>query len=215
MPASIPAVVNPALASEAPLRPASDGAVIADLTGGLVSGEEDAFRMLHARFHDRLWHYLAVVCRGDLDAADEALQATWLRVAKHARRFDHEADLWRWLAALARSAATDGARRKNRYRAALDRYLGWFTQVASPIAAEPPEDSLERLDVLLEETLNGLAPSDRDLLVARYRHRSSIKELAQETRVSEKAMESRLARLRAFLRRRILERLAHETHSST
>ncbi|MFN0069813.1 MAG: RNA polymerase sigma factor [Limisphaerales bacterium] len=196
----------------ATLAPPADAAVVtagsvAALTAGLVAGNDEAYRALHAAYAGRLQRYLIVVCRGDEAATQEALQQTLLRVARHARRFDHEADFWRWLAALARSAAVDAARREHRYAAALRRYLGWLR----PPPAEPAgPDPLDRLDTLLAAGLEALPEADRELLLARYRAGRPVHTLAAAAGVSPKAMESRLARLRAQLRARLLDRLAHE-----
>ena len=184
---------DPAVAADlgtAPVKSASVGESLI-LTEGLVDGRDDAYLALDQAFRGRLRAYLAVVCHGNQQAAEEALQETWLRVARYARRFATEPELWRWLAALARSSAVDGARRQSRYRAALDRSWGW-------IRGRPAPD------------LEALSETERGLLVARYREHRSVRELAQEQGVTEKALESRLFRLRSQLRRRLMERLGHE-----
>ena len=201
--------LNPATTPSPARESASSDAEVVALTAGLVAGDDEAYRALHENYAARLRRYLLVVCRGDEDVVQDALQQTLLRVARHARRFDCEGDLWRWLAALARSAAVDGARRQNRYAAALRRYLGWLRP--EPVPVEPADpDPLERLDQLLEASLDGLPAPDRELLLARYRQHASIRDLAATAGISEKAMESRLARLRARLRAQLLQQLAHE-----
>ena len=199
--------LNPATIPSPVRESASPDAAVVALTAGLVAGDDDAYRALHDQYTARLRRYLLVVCRGDEDVVQDALQQTLLRVARHARRYDSEGDLWRWLAALARSAAVDGARRQHRYTAALRRYFGWLRP--APAETDDP-DPLERLDQLLEAGLDQLPDPDRELLIARYRHQTSIRELATAAGLSEKAMESRLARLRARLRAQLLQQLAHE-----
>src|ERR1051325_3867078 len=83
----------------------------ADLTRRLAAGEEAAFREFHVAYFDRLLRYLLVVARGDEDAARDALQETFVRVVRHAKRFDCEDAFWSWLTLLARSAAADGGRK--------------------------------------------------------------------------------------------------------
>jgi len=137
------------------------------------------------------------------------VQETWTRVVRHVRPFASEPDLWRWLAAVARSAAVDGARRRTRYGAALDRYLGWL-RGGNPVEPEPSPAPADALDASLEQALAALSTEDRSLIRARYWDRQSLRDLAEALETSEKAMESRLARLRAALRRDILNHLAHE-----
>src|SRR5688572_2974662 len=92
------------------------------LTEAMAKGDEDAFRQFHEAYFHRLLRYLFVVTRGDEDAAREALQDTFTRVARHIRPFEEEDALWCWLTLIARSAATDGGRRKRRYWNLLSRF---------------------------------------------------------------------------------------------
>ena len=77
---------------------------VAELTRRLASHDEEAFREFHARYFDRLYQFLLVVARGQEHEAQEALQETLLRIARHARRFDDEDAFWCWLKAVARNA---------------------------------------------------------------------------------------------------------------
>src|SRR5688572_15684288 len=97
---SRPSTAADSVASAAPAAPAD----IATLTERLAAGNEDAFRQFHAAYFDRLVRYLIVVTHGDEEAARDALQETFMRVVRHARRFDSEEAFWSWLTVLARSA---------------------------------------------------------------------------------------------------------------
>ena len=77
----------------------------------------------------------------------------------------------------------------HRYRALLERYAGIFTAAPS----EPPDDALPGL---LDECLDALPAADRALLDAKYHDRQPTAALANAADCSEKAIESRLARLR-------------------
>ena len=179
------------VAAETDSRPAvtnADDCAVAALTARLVAGEEAAWREFHAGYFDRLLRYLLVVSRGDEEAARESLQAALVKIVRHVRRFDREEAWWGWLTVVARSCVIDGARRQSRYRALLERYAGIFSapQIAAP----------ERLPEMLDECLEALRPKESALLSAKYRDGQSVASLATESGCSEKAMESRLARLR-------------------
>jgi len=60
---------------------------------------------------------------------------------------------------------------------------------------------------LLEESLGELPPEDRVLLENKYLEGDTVRDLSAVAGVSEKAMESRLLRLRRQLRERILAKL--------
>jgi hypothetical protein len=61
---------------------------IASMTRRLATGQDEAFRQFQALYFDRLYRFLLVVARGDETLAREALQETFLRVARYARTFE-------------------------------------------------------------------------------------------------------------------------------
>jgi RNA polymerase sigma-70 factor (ECF subfamily) len=173
------------------------------LTRRLAAGEEAAFREFHAAYFDRLYQFLLVVARGQEHAAREALQETLLRVARHARAFDREEVFWCWLKAVARNAARDGGRKRTRYAAVLER----FAQETTVPAPMPSMVSDHLLGGALEECLDELEALDRQVLAGKYLEGASVLELARTTGLTEKAIESRLARLRRHVRERLLKKL--------
>lgn len=193
----------------APTASGSSALAIAALTRGLVRGDEVAYRALHAAYFDRLLRYLLVVARGDEHAAREALQATLLRVTRHARPFAEESHFWSWLTVLARSAFADQRRGRRRYLAFLDR----FTRHAAAdhhamlLAASASEDPADQLDALLQTELARIPAEDRALLEWKYQDRQSVRAIAQRLESTEKAVESRLSRLRSRIKTNLLARL--------
>jgi len=180
---------------------------IARLTAGLVASSEEAFCEFHALYFDRLYHFLLVVCRGSDDQAQEALQLALLRVVRHARVFRSEEAFWCWLKALARSAAVDAGRKQRRYAALLERFACWLR--LRPGCALPEPDPLTGQ---VQALLAGLDPVERRLIEGKYLAGESVKELAAQTGLTEKAVEARLTRLRQHLRERFLTHLnAHES----
>lgn len=176
------------------------------LTRGLAAGGDDAFREFHRCYFDRLYRLLLVLCRGEETEARDALQDTLCRVARHARPFDREDVFWCWLVALARSAVRDAGRKRHRYWKLLADYARrWL-----PVQRDPGPDPDHRLDTLLSACLEELEPTDRALVEGKYFSRLSVGELARQTGVSKRAVESRLFRLRRQLRTQMLRRLREE-----
>jgi RNA polymerase sigma-70 factor, ECF subfamily len=174
---------------------------IVSLTRRLADGEDEAFRQFQSLYFDRLYRFLLTVSRGDETQAREALQETLLRVARHARRFDDEEAFWNWLAAVARNAARDAGRKERRYSALLAR----FTQRSQPAAPALGQEGA--LAVALEESVGELEPGGRQLIEGKYLDGQSVRELAAQAGLTEKAVESRLLRLRRQLREGILKKL--------
>jgi RNA polymerase sigma-70 factor (ECF subfamily) len=192
---------NKTVAEDFTSQPASAG--VALLTRCLAAGEEEAFREFHARYFDRLYQFLLVVARGQEHEAQEALQQTLLRVLRYVRVFESEETFWSWLKMLARSAARDAGRKQHRYAVLLQQFAHHGRAATAP---QPSVDD-NRLVSLLDESLNELEPTDRHLIEGKYLEAASVKELSANTGLTEKAVESRLLRLRRQLRERMINKL--------
>jgi len=185
----------------------TDAAVIT-MTCGMSRGKEPAFREFQAVYFDRLLRYLLVVTRGDAEMARDALQETFLRVARYVRRFEREEVFWSWLTVLARSAARDGGRRQRSYWRMLADYTRAWLPVASngSTSREDHHPWISSLDRSLEE----LSPVERTLIEGKYMDGTSVNQLARQTGLTEKAVESRLLRARKQLKNSLLKRLNDE-----
>lgn len=174
---------------------------IATLTAQIRAGDEEAFRAFHQLYFDRLYQFLLLVTRGNEPEARDALQETLLRVIRYARKFDDEEIFWSWLKTVARSAARDAGRKQNRYLNLLQKFaLHSATQ-------SPPAADHHSLGDLLEESLAELPVRDRELIKAKYLDGASVRDLASNSGLTEKAIESLLLRLRKRIREFILQKL--------
>ena len=181
----------------------------AALTARMARGDEAAWRQFHERYFHRLLRYLFVVARGREDLARDAVQAALLRAARHIRRFDREEAFWSWLTVLGRSALVDEQRKQRRYSSLLDRFF--HRDASAEIEVDHEADA--RLFVLLEKNLAALPVEDRALLEQKYFRREAVRAIADASGATEKAVESRLVRIRRHLRELILSELKREdTH---
>jgi RNA polymerase sigma-70 factor (ECF subfamily) len=166
-----------------------------------------AYRTFYDAYFDRLWRYLLVVAAGNEDVAREALQATLVRVTRHIKIFQSEDVFWSWLTVLARSAFSDEARRRRRYFSFLER----FTHHTSVEESSQNEDHAdERLRTLLERKVAALSADEQELVGQKYLARRSVREIAGELQTTEKAVESKLSRIRRKLKDAVLAELNHE-----
>ena len=107
-----------------------------------------------------------------------------------------------WLKVVARSTARDAGRKQRRYLSLLQKFtLGW-RECASTTGGEEGQ-----WRSLLDECLGELAPEDRGLIEGKYLADATVKELSAQTGLTDKAVESRLLRLRRELRERLLKKL--------
>ena len=183
---------------------------VAVLTRRMKEGDETAYRTFYDAYYPRLWRYLLVVTAGDEEATVEALQSTLVRIVRHIKPFGDERAFWGWLTVLARTALSDQRRSRHRYLAFLDRFTR-HAQVQDSLATEPAADT--KLFSLLAINLAAMPSDERALLEAKYFEGRSVRDIAHGLGTSEKAIESRLTRLRRKLKIALLERLTSERSS--
>ena len=177
------------------------------LTREMVKGDEAAYRIFYAAYVHRLSRYLLVVTGGDEDAMRESLQAALVRLVRHIKVFPDETRFWNWLTVLARTALADQRRKRSRYLAFLDR----FAEHAQAEAAVPNDsDADAQLLALLEQSLQSLPPDERELVERKYFSNQPVREIAGVLHTSEKAVESRLTRVRRKLKDALLTALKHD-----
>lgn len=175
----------------------------------MVKGDEMAYRIFYDEYFERLRRYLLVVTSGNEDATREALQSALIRVVKHIKRFSTETEFWSWLTVLARTALFDQTRKRKRYWTLLER----FTRHTEIERAADTADPDAKLLALLEQNLAALPIDEKELLESKYLQGASVRELAEGIQTTEKAIESRLVRIRRKLKASLLEALKHESLS--
>ena len=169
-----------------------------------------AWRAFYDAYFDRLWRYLLVVAAGNEDAAREALQATLLRVTRHVKIFQSEDIFWSWLTVLARSAFGDETRKRRRYFSFLERFTR-HANVELDGAGDNQTDG--RLRILLEHQVALLPPDEQKLVGQKYFARRAVREIAGELQTTEKAVESKLSRVRRKLKDAVLAELNNESRT--
>jgi RNA polymerase sigma factor (sigma-70 family) len=178
------------------------------LTAALRQGDAAAFRFLHAQWNQRILRYCFALSAGDDAFATEIAQATYLRIFKKVSRLPDEAALWNWTTCAMRSAAIDLRRVGGRYRRALARFADWL-RFGSGAKPDPAHET--RLFAALDDALAALEAEERHLIDCRYFHREPLEVIAARCGTSARAIEGRLARVRARLRSLMTATLRKET----
>jgi RNA polymerase sigma factor (sigma-70 family) len=178
------------------------------LTSGLARGDDVAWSKFHREYGPGIFRHLLAATRGDHDLASEALQQTYLRVARHARPCDQAGMFAAWLRVVARTALSDCRRRRLSFWQLLRRRFDDPSERAESGDANTADD---RLQSALEAALALLDAEDRALLEAKYFNGSDVRSLAEKRGLSVKATESRLTRARSALRHELARLLSrHE-----
>lgn len=173
----------------------------------MEQGDEAAYRRFYDAYFDRLLRYLLVVTGGNEQAAREALQAALVRVARHIKVFAAEDKFWSWLTVLARSALVDESRKQHRWFAFLERFSRHTATESSALENGAAD---EKLRELLAQQVSALPVEERELIAQKYLQRRSVREIAQTQHATEKAVESKLSRVRRKLKDAVMHGLKNE-----
>ena len=139
---------------------------------------------------------LAARLLGDYDAADDVLQDAYLRAFAALRRgeFSGESEVRTWLYRIVVNVALNARRSKRRRETNLPAALP---------AVEPAEQLQARLQLReLAEWMRDLPDDQRAVLVLKELEGLSAREVAAVLECTESAVEQRLVRARAALRKR-------------
>ncbi len=170
----------------------------------MAAGDEAAFRMFYDAYFDRLLRYLLVVTGGNEESAREALQLALVRVVRHVKVFESESVFWSWLTVLARSALVDESRKRRRYFSFLEKFTRH--RETGPAAMNNGEAD-DRLRAALERNMTALPDDERQLVEQKYVLHQSVREIADGRQTTEKAVESKLSRVRRKLKDAVLAEL--------
>ncbi|HYE33362.1 MAG TPA: sigma-70 family RNA polymerase sigma factor [Methylomirabilota bacterium] len=177
---------------------------IKELTRGMARGDEQCFREFYDRYSHRLLGYTLALTNGNAADAEECVQQTLIKIAAKVRPFEAEGLFWGWCAKVARNVVLDQRRQRGRYLGFLERFWRSKNEHTVPLLDE------NKAHMAIAETVQDLDSSEQRLLQMKYVEGLSVKEIAEAFGSTAKAVESRLSRARAELKRRALERLKHE-----
>ena len=174
------------------------------LAAAIARGDEQAFRALYDRYHDRLFRLALVLGRGDESLAQDLVQTVFVMAAKKLRRVDSEEHLWNWLAQVARQTSAKAWRKRQR-----DPAMAHAETLTEDCPANTAPDTF--LEEKLDAAVKSLDGDEQQLVRIFYFDRLSHKEIAYQLGTTPKAVSSRLERVREKLRSLMKRALSHET----
>jgi RNA polymerase sigma-70 factor, ECF subfamily len=179
----------------------------------LADGDETALDRLMERHAQRLYHYLFRLLQNAAEAEDLA-QETFVRVFRHAQRFDPAHRFLTWLFAIATNLVRDRARRLARHTTiSIDTPLNdtgsTLRDVLPGHEPSPAEHTLRQEQAEAVREAIARLPNDLriPLVLAEYESLSQAA-IAAITGGTPKAVEMRLYRARRLLRQRLAHLLA-------
>lgn len=156
-----------------------------------LEGDADAFQVLYARYHEKVFS----IARGillDADEAADAVQEIFTLVYRHLGRFDRRSRFSTWLFRIAVNRSIQQSRRL--------RHVSKWTPLTETMPAPTEESPSAATDPKIYEALAKIAPADRALLVLFYWDELSLQEIAESIGCGVNAAKTRLYRARERFR---------------
>lgn len=160
-----------------------------------ADGDEVAFARIVSAHHDDMARVAFVVC-GDVEIAQEAVQAAWQKAWAKLGSIRDADRLRPWLVSIAANEAKQLVRSRHRR---------WLRETAieddEPVAPRGGADPAGRAAMLdLANALAGLEPDDRTLIALRYAAGLTSDEIGRAIGMTGGGVRARLARLLTRLR---------------
>ena len=183
--------------------PTASSATPDSLIERCLEGDQTAWEEIVRQYWRRVFN-VAYKFVGRHDEAEDLAQDIFLKVFKSLRTFDRRANFQTWLISVSRNLCIDHYRSVRKERQTIDRDVdpGRLTPAS---ADRGPYVSLEHADrrELLRRALDRLPPTLRTAVMLRDLQEFSYQEIAEQLRLPEGTVKSRINRGRLELARQI------------
>jgi len=175
-----------------------------ELLRQVAEGDHSSLRALYDRYKSRLMTYASYML-GDRAAAEDVVQETFLRVFRHAGRFDQGKRCSTWIYSIAANLCRDELRRMVRRRNLTLPLLGDASEghaagrMTSPLRGAAGREFTGRL----REELSALSAEQREVIVLRYLDSMKYAEIAEIAGCPLGTVQSRLHAGLKILRERL------------
>jgi len=160
------------------------------------NGDDDAFTNIVDLYQQNVYNMCYRMLGTPQEAEDAAQEAFW-RAYQALNRYDSKRPFLTWLLSIAAHYCIDQQRKRKFLSFSIDELPE--TNIASdaplPETAVSSSDQEKHIQILL----NSMKPIDKAVLIMRYWHECSEKEIAESLSISISAVKSRLHRARKIL----------------
>jgi RNA polymerase sigma-70 factor (ECF subfamily) len=174
-----------------------------ELVQAVVRGNQDAFTTLVERYRKRIINFIFLIIR-DVEKSEDLSQEAFIRVHRHIGKFDQSKKFSTWVYTIAKNLATNELRNRSRSPLVLfqtledqkseddDRPIDFGTTDETP-------DKIferERLRKIVDDCLEELSATHRQIFVLREMEGKSYEEIADLTGIPPGTVKSQLNRAR-------------------
>lgn len=178
----------------------------------MIRGDEAAFDSFFERHADRLYRFALSHLPEEAEVAQDMVQSTLTAAIEQLEAYRGEASLYTWLCAICRRQIAARWRREGAAQRVVTFDETTVTAVLDTLSAaeqDQPEQRVERLQLvaLIQQVLDALPGHQGDALALKYMRGLSVREIADELRLSATSVQSLLARGRDSFRETLTELL--------
>jgi RNA polymerase sigma-70 factor (ECF subfamily) len=181
------------------------------LAAQALAGSAEAFRGLVELYHRPILGFVSRMVGGDLSLADDLAQDVFLRAWRHLGEYDPSRKFSSWLFKIAHNRTIDQLRRaKLRFTLPLgvDEDEEGIGDVAAPEESSSPLRRAEAAELqrLVQESVAGLRPAYREILLLRFEQDMQYDEIAGVLGIALGTVKVQLHRARKALARELRRR---------
>jgi RNA polymerase sigma factor (sigma-70 family) len=175
----------------------------AELVGGTLAGNRDAFGQIVARYQSLICS-LAYSATGSLGQSEDLAQETFITAWKHLGHLRERHKLRAWLCGIARNRINNFLRREGREPIRSAEPLENVSESHSPEPLPTEQTISNEEQAILWRSLERIPQIYREPLVLFYREHQSIEAVAEKLELTEDAVKQRLSRGRKLLHEEVL-----------
>ncbi|WP_432799312.1 RNA polymerase sigma factor [Poriferisphaera sp. WC338] len=165
-----------------------------DIINKLKEQDAHALSQMYRAYVTDIWQFAYYRTFRNHDAADELTSTIFLAVVTSIHRFDpKQASFETWLYTIARNKIADHLRKHYRNK---NRNIVPIHTTPHPAFEPQHQQTLEETE-LITVTLENLTPQEQQILLWKYKHKLTIKQIAEKLNRTNKAAENLIYRARA------------------
>jgi len=142
------------------------------------NGNQEAIAALYEKYVDAIYRFFYWQTNNDAQVAEDLTHDTFVEMVKSISKFKNDGKFKNWLYTIAKRQLTDWVRQK--YDLPKEPLFDNLVQPEDSIDPEKQEQTIKKV----EELLDKLSKTERSVIVLRYLKNYSVKETAEELKLT-------------------------------